>query len=168
MLKMRKEGQKLLQRFLGFLGHADTPQSLRQSCLCLQLTMIATSLSSRKHTTDPDRLPTLVLLGQQVVQKRIAEQLATLILKLKNDPALRLEPTVASLVITEIHIVARYSEYSDYPTALWLMVQAFNPMGYCSGALNFLCTPASRLDTGYSFDLWQDAWAQGAEAAAVR
>ena len=61
--------------------------------------------------------PTLVRLGRGEVQLRTSELLSSLLARLHEDSALDITQAVDSLLLTQIHIVARYNTLYQYPTA---------------------------------------------------
>lgn len=84
-----------------------------------------------------------------------------------TDPILDPIATVKSLFVTEAHLVMRFDMYSRYPTALWSLTRKYNSNGFALEISKFLFLPERFLDTGYSFLLQQEAWAQGSEADAA-
>ena len=109
-----------------------TPGLLRRVCLCLRLTLFATSLTAQKSNGEHSREPTLVRLGKREVQQRTAALLAKLIPLLPTDPQLNGNDALRSLLLTEAHLVMRFDTYARYPTSLWKLTRKFNVAHYAS------------------------------------
>ena len=74
--RIREENGKRLQRFKAFYDGDSADQLLRRSGLCLQLTHLAVSISSKesKHSSGEDALPLLVRIGRAEVQRRTSQR----------------------------------------------------------------------------------------------
>eukprot|EP00973_Karenia_brevis_P083781 11626972-Karenia_brevis.AAC.1 len=85
------------------------------------------------------------------------------------DPELEAGPALFGMLLTQIHLVIRFHQYLEYPTALSKLTKKFNPGNYEAEILVFLNLPAAKLDAGYSLPLQHDAWraAHGVEADAA-
>ena len=168
---METENSKRLTAVKSFYANPDTPQLLRKICLSLRLTLFATSLSSRGNARaralgEP---PVLVQLGQAVVQKRTSILFQSIVCRIPSDPILDRTDTLRRLLVTQAHILIRFSIYTRYPTSLWKLVKEFNPEAYTDEIVQFLYAEDSVLDAGYSLLLKKEAWqvAENVEADAV-
>ena len=153
-----------LSGFKNWLQSPETAGRLRVACLCLQLTQFATNISSQKRDSFQQQVqvePTLVRLGRGEVQLRTSELLSSLLGRLHEDSALDLVQAVDSLLLTQIHIVARYNALCQYPTALWRLCKRFNPSEYLTSCEKFLQHPEYLLDVGYSLQLRKRAQHMG-------
>ena len=154
-------------RLSGFKNWLQSPEAagnLRVACLCLQLTQFATNISSQKRNNFQREMqvePTLVRLGRGEVQVRTSELLSSLLVRLHEDSALDIVQAVDSLLLTQIHIVARYNALYQYPTALWRLCKRFNPNEFLTSCEKFLQHPDHLLDVGYSLQLRKRAQHMG-------
>ena len=73
---------------------------------------------------------------------------------------------MTSLLATQLHIVARFAVYQDYPARIWRLSQDFNKYGYILAVDDFLREAEEALDVGYSLPLRDEAMALGNDQAA--
>ena len=64
------------------------------------------------------------------------------------------------------HLILRFRQYQSYPTKLCFLCRKHNNL-WENAIVEFLTTPASELDVGYSARLFAEAWSKGSEAAAM-
>ena len=95
------------------------------------------------------------------MQKRTSEKLCALLQIIDADPMVDKAVALHSLLLTEIHLVARFSKFYEFPTALWRMSRVYNADGYRRECEKFLELPSRRLDMGHSVPLRQEAQRQG-------
>ena len=151
--------------FKTWLTDPTTGGSIRVACLCLQLTEYATNLSAQKQDDFLKRgqvEPTLVRLGQGVVQERTSLRLSELLKNLDGDSELPVLTALESLLLTEMHLVARFNSFYSYPTALWRLSRRFNPTEYTTACTRFLKVKPELLDVGFSLRLQRRARKAGA------
>jgi hypothetical protein len=168
LLGLETESSKRLQAVKAFYSHPGTPKLLRRVCLCLRLTMFATSLAAKKKHRNAD-VPVIVALGRGEVQERTANLFATIVPLLTNDPVLDAADAFRALLLTLTHLVIRFDMYLRYPTKLWMLTRKYNQELYAIEILDFLHTDDKLLDAGYSALLKREAWSFGnnVEADAV-
>ena len=153
------------KRFQAFYASADAGARLRRASLCLQLTWIAVSLSSKtKDPTEPSQLPLLVRLGQGEVQSQTSKKFLELVPLLHYDPLLDGSSALEALLVTQSHIVCRFEKYLHFPTALWKLCADYAPTSYVASCECFLETDDRYLDAGYSLQLKRDAVDKGSFA----
>jgi hypothetical protein len=124
LLGLETESSKRLQAVKAFYSLPDTPKLLRRVCLCLRLTMFATSLAAKKKNKGADVVPVIVALGRGEVQERTADLFATLVPLLTSDPVLDAADAFRALLLTQTHLVIRFGMYLRYPTKLWRLTRA--------------------------------------------
>ena len=94
-------------------------------------------------------------------QRRTSQLLSEMLPLLSSDPQLHQDTTIMNLLRTESHIIIRYEQYLDYPSALKNLCKCYNPVGYLDAIQQFLDTPDSFLDFGYGLPLKLEAWECG-------
>jgi hypothetical protein len=164
-LGMESDNSKRLKAVRAFYIHPATPILLRRVCLCLRLTMFATSLTAKKSKTI-DSVPVLVRLGRGEVQERTSKLFVEMLPLLPNDSVLDLTDTFTSLLLTQAHLVIRFDLYLKYPTRLWRLTRKFNRELYGVDIIEFLHTDDKLLDVGYSVLLKREAWNFGKDVEA--
>jgi virulence-associated protein VagC len=164
LLGLETESSKWLQAVKAFYTLPDTPKLLRRVCLCLQLTMFATSLAAKKK--HKDEVPVIVALGRGEVQERTADLFATIVPLLTSDPVLDASDAFRALLLTQTHLVIRFDMYLRYPTKLWRLTKTYNKDLYAIEIVDFLYTDDKLLDAGYSALLKREAWAFGKDVEA--
>jgi hypothetical protein len=164
-LGMETDNSKRLKAVRAFYTDPTTPKLLRRVCLCLRLTMFATSLTAKKSKST-DAVPVLVRLGRGEVQERTSQLLVEMLPLLPNDTVLDLTDTFTSLLLTQAHLVIRFDLYLKYPTRLWTLVRKFNRELYGAVIIEFLHTDDKLLDVGYSVLLKREAWTVGKDVEA--
>eukprot|EP00973_Karenia_brevis_P063261 8795973-Karenia_brevis.AAC.1 len=155
----RKSNTKRLTAFKLFYDSSQSSADLRRACLCLRLTSIAVAITAKKRPKDSEEgtVPTLVRLGRREVEMRTTELLASMFPKLSSDPFLNLDDAVPALLVTQGHIILRFSEYQNYPCRLWLMTKKYNESGYVIECEKFMTVGPTELDAGYSWQLQREA-----------
>ena len=88
---------------------------------------------------------------------RTVAELASIVRRLYADTELDQSSVIASLLITEIHIYIRFSEFHRFPTQLWTLTKVYNEAGFLHEAEIFLDRPSSDLDAGFSLPLQAEA-----------
>ena len=159
------ESSKRIAAVKAFYDHDGTPQLLKKACLCLRLTLFATSLTAQTNSTSK-REPVMVRLGRGEVQSRTSALFVQIVKDLDNDPDLDRTDALAGLLITQAHICIRFDQYSHYPTRLWMLSKKYNPGSFGAGILSFLHTEDLELDGGYSKLLKEEAWARAGNVEA--
>ena len=93
------ESSKRIKAVQKYYNDPEAQAAVRQACLCLRLTLYATSLTAQKHARDSEEnnVPTLVKLGRGDVQSRTSILFAEIVENLANDPRVRLRDTFANL-----------------------------------------------------------------------
>jgi hypothetical protein len=162
----RSESQHRVAAFKTWYDDPGTDKHLRKAALCLRLTLFATNLTA-KSNRDPKARPMLVRLADGEIQRRTSELLLTMLPLLGGDAQLDVEAVVFGLLLTQSHIIMRFQQYTVYPCKLKCLCSAYNPAGYVESILEFLNTPDSQLDFGYSLPLKREALAQGGRDQAV-
>ena len=157
----QQENIKRLQRVRTFFADVANIQLLKRAALCLRLSTLAVNISSSKSKSD---VPILVRLGRQEVQRKTCEELFEIVAAIGFDPDLSTTPAIAQLLLTQLHIFIRFSEYDDYPVAGWKLVKEFNPAGYILQIEAFLEASPATLDTGFFLPLQAEALQQGSHA----
>ncbi len=97
---------------------------------------------------EPRIIPSVVILGNGGVQKKLSEHLARLFIRLPNDPELDQTGAIFRLLLTSSHLLMRFEEYSRYPNALWLLTKEWNPCDYVRAVWSFLDCDELELDAG--------------------
>lgn len=168
VLAVENESSKRIAAVKAFYDGAGTPQLLKKACLCLRLTLYATSLTAQTNSSSK-REPVMVRLGRGEIQARTSELFVQIVRDLDNDPELNRSDTLSGLLITQAHICIRFDQYKRYPTRLWRLTMKFNPGSFSAEILLFLHTDDQVMDGGYSKLLKQEAWARagGVEADAA-
>ena len=161
-LQAASENQKRIAAFQKWYAEHGSDKYVRKSALCLRLAQFACNLSSKKNTGNGQ--PTLVRLALGEVQRRTSELLQEMLPLLDADPVLDVNSTFLGLLVTEAHIIIRYSQYRRYPNRICLMCAVYNPLGYPDEIETFLQTPDLDLDFGYGLPLKRDALAKGKAA----
>ena len=151
-----------LKKLVAFYSKPGTLPALKQAALCLRIGMIAVKLSSKKWTassspTDDVKEPTLVRLGKREVQQKTCEELCKIVGLLHADPSLDLSICVPALLLTELHVFIRFSEYDKFPCAGWRLSSKYNPVSHLQQIELFLDTEPSRLDVGFFLGLQIEA-----------
>ena len=164
-LGMETDNSKRLKAVRAFYSDPATPKLLRRVCLCLRLTMFATSLTAKK-SKNIDAVPVLVRLGRGEVQERTSQLLVEMLPLLPNDTVLDLTDTFTSLLLTQAHLVIRFDLYLKYPTRLWTLVRTFNRELYGAVIIELLHTDDKLLDVGYPVLLKREAWTVGKDVEA--
>ena len=78
------------------------------------------------------------------------------------DPQLPLAETIASLLVTEIHLIIRFSQHSkEFPTLLWKLTSRWNAPAHLQFIQEFIRMAPDQLDYGYSLSLQNRAWRAG-------
>ena len=128
--------------------------------------MIVVKLSSKKihshvsavsSATEDLKEPTLVRLGKRDVQKKTCEELCKIVGLLRADPLLDLSICVPALLLTELHVFIRFSEYDNFPCAGWRLSSKYNPMSYLQEIERFLKMESRCLDVGFFLGLQIEA-----------
>ena len=161
------QNQSVHARLAGLAKFFSDPRSardLRVAVLCLRITERAQNMVSKKKRT----VPTLVLLGQGLIQEKSCEELALVLSHLASDKHLDADLAVLSLLTTATHLLARFEVYGRFPTRLWTMCKQFNPVGWIDSCEQFLELGADSLDAGYSQHLQQEAWRHGTQVKALQ
>ncbi|CAK0898523.1 unnamed protein product, partial [Prorocentrum cordatum] len=169
MTKPQEENQKRLTSVKNFFSQEDCGRLLRKASLCLRLTQHATSITGQtKKSIEEHRKPLLLRLAQGDVQAATSRDLQVMIPLLGHDPALDIADALYGLLLTQGHIVARFSQYAEYPLRLWKIVREFNSEFYSLNleVTRFLLQPESRLDAGFSLRLRREALRGRSEAEA--
>ena len=105
----RDKSRKRVQKVHAFLKSADTPQYLRRTVLCLQLTDHTTAVCSQLCDKGE---PLLVRLSKGAIEKKASDDLGRMLGELHLDPSLDAGACVASLLVTFAEIVLRLRVYS--------------------------------------------------------
>ena len=159
LLNPASDNSSRLKAVKAFYEKEESSSEVRRQCLCLRLTLFATSLTAQNHiSTETFREPLLVRLGRGQVQQRTSALFSEIVSLLMNDPALDLSKTLLSLMVTQAHLVIRFDMYLRYPTSLWRMTRRYNLQSYAAEILEFLYTDDDILDIGYSLRLNVEAW----------
>ena len=150
------------------MSAAYTPPLLRRVALGLRLTRYALSICCQKTDETKHRAPPLLRLSRAEVQIRTCTLLDEIVPRLRDDPLIQLEPTLAHLLLTEVHLIIRFDKFLGFSGELSEMVRRFNPDTSAYKCLMFLHHPRQALDD-YAADLQDSAWreGQGVEADAV-
>jgi hypothetical protein len=155
-------------RLIGkYFARPQTPVELRKAVLCLQLTNHAVRMTAQTKDQATETRPLIVRLAQGEVQRHTSEQLRSLVSCLAFDPLLDTLDALLALLVTEGHIVIRFSRYAAYPFKLWEICSGFNPSGYADAIESFVYVADEELDCGYALQLKVEAWAQGSSNDAV-
>ena len=162
---MESDNSKRLKAVRAFYSHTATPMLLRRVCLCLRLTMFASSLTAKKNK-GINALPELVRLGRGEVQERTSKLLVEMLPLLPHDSVLELTDTFTSLLLKQAHLVIRFDLYLKYLTRLWRLTRKFNRELYGADIIEFLHTDDKALDVGYSVLLKREAWKSGKDIEA--
>ena len=150
----REKSSKRVQKVHAFLKSADTPQYLRRTVLCLQLTDHATAVCSQLCDKGE---PLLVRLSKGAVQKKACIDLGRVLGELHLDSLLDAGACVSSLLATFAEIVLRYRVYSAWPYLAWQLTKRFNEDSFIGACLDFLQMDGELLDTGFGLPLLEMA-----------
>ena len=112
LLNCEGDQSKRLTAVRSFYQRPDSPGILRRICLCLRLTIFATSLTAQKGASEKQRDPLLVRLGRGEVQKRTSALFRDIVQRLPDDPDVDQLSTFNSLLLTESHIIIRFGLYN--------------------------------------------------------
>ncbi len=119
--------------------------------------MLAVSITSKKVRNDLESsVPTVVRLARGEVQQRTQDMLLHVIVNVSEDPLLP-HTIFTDLLQTQVHVIARFQEYSGYPWVLWKMSKKYNFHGVVLFAEEFLREDVSSLDVGFSLPLRAEA-----------
>ncbi|CAK9087120.1 Uncharacterized protein SCF082_LOCUS41184 [Durusdinium trenchii] len=143
-IHMQEENAKRAVAFRSWYDDEVQQRDLRRACLCLRLTGLATSLTAKRSGTTKaslDEVPTLVKLAKGVVQQRTLAELLDIADWLHADTLVDQTSCFASLFVTEIHILLRFSEYQEFPAKLCLLSRRFNPDTFMLEIEHFLDVP---------------------------
>jgi len=145
----REYSSKRLAKVRAYLAAAATPQYLRRTSLAMQMTSHVHNICGQLNAK---KLPLLVRLCQGEVPAAVDRDLAQLLARLHMDPALDVAAACALLLCVSAELVARFRQYEAFPYRLCRLCKAFddNAIGHC---VEFLRTPDSSLDTGFSIPL---------------
>ena len=165
-IKARQENVKRLASVSKYFERPETAADLRQGALSLQLSSIATSISSQGNN-NPDKEPLLVRLGKGEVQSKVSARLKIILSLLLTDEKIDAARCLIGLLTTFAHVVIRYEVFKLFPTALWTLTEKWNPNGWEDAILSLLQMGYSKVDTGYTGPLLMEARRRGNEADAV-
>ena len=156
--QLREKSRKRVVKVQTFMRSEDTPQHLRRTVLCLQLTDHATSVCSQLCDKGE---PLLVRLSKGIVQRTACSDLGRVLGLLHLDPSLDAGACVASLLATAAELVLRFRQYKAWPFLAWQLTQRFNRDSYIGACLDFLQLEEISLDTGFGLPLRQMAHRAG-------
>lgn len=156
--QMREKSRQRVVKVQNFMRSEDTPQYLRRTVLCLQLTDHATSVCSQLCDKGE---PLLVRLSKGNLQRSACSDLGRVLGLLHLDPSLDAGACVSSLVATAAELVLRFRQYKAWPFLAWQLTQRFNSDSYIGACLDFLQLEEFSLDTGFGLPLRQMAHRAG-------
>lgn len=157
-MQMREKSRTRVAKVQSFMRSEDTPQYLRRTVLCLQLTHHATSVCSQLCDKGE---PLLVRLSKGDLQRTACGDLGRVLGLLHLDPSLDASACVASLVATAAELVLRFRQYKAWPFLAWQLTKRFNRDSYIGACLDFLQLEELSLDTGFGMPLRQMAHRAG-------
>ena len=160
----RAKNSKRLESVRKFLASPECVQLLRRTCLCLQLTGIATSITGQ---TVIGQDPMLVRLGRAEVQEKVCERLSLICKHLHLDSQLDAGAATGALLATACEICLRFAQYLQYPVRLWRLCRLYNPRSFRTDIMDFLREETVNLDVGVSLPLRARAQREGSEMAAI-
>ena len=116
---MEENGNRL-NNFRDWYVDPATEGQVRRCCVSLRLSMVATKIAAQKTRDDGPHagIPTLVRLSRGEVQRRVVDELVTILPILHADPKLP-EDTIPSALETVVHILVRFDSWLQYPAAPW-------------------------------------------------
>ena len=103
-IKARQENVKRLASVSKYFERPETAADLRQGALSLQLSSIATSISSQGNN-NPDKEPLLVRLGKGEVQSKVSARLKIILSLLLTDEKIDAARCLIGLLTTFAHVV---------------------------------------------------------------
>ena len=166
-----------------FLRDLETGDTLRRVVLSTRLTLHAVSLTGKGRVGDamacpvrsPDaiacrvRRPLLVRWARGEVAASTQRDLEEIVPHLLSDPDLKDKAgALEQLFVTQMELVARFSQYLRYPFQLVLCCERWNPENYVERIHHeFLDEAEENLDIGYSLPLQRHALRCSAQQLAV-
>ena len=162
-----------LEGFKAFASAPSTPPRLRSLAMALQLSDIALNISAKQpdqflleHDADE---PALVRLGSGEVQARSSKRLCEILALLSSgaDPLADVASACFTLLLTQLHIVSRFSMYYTFPYALWRLSRRYNGDDCAVACSKFLTSAERLLDVGYCLPLQREALSLPGREAAI-
>lgn len=166
---MNTDSSRRWQRFLHFYNGPFSLQRLKKTVLCLALTDAVLAVTAQKPSArqELDRDPTIVRLSRGEAQDIATQRFMWILHRVALDEGLALTSTLSGLLLTHGHVVARFSEYAQYPFALWQISSLYNADGQIACIEHFLDLSEDHLDYGYSLELQRHAHSTGSLASAI-
>lgn len=115
--KPQKVNSKRLERVERWWDDAGSDAQLRGACLRSRISMIAVAACAK--TSCEGDCPTLVKLGRMHVQLRTREMLLQILPDLTLDERLDVGNEAVSLLLTQMHVEARFAAFLAFPCSLF-------------------------------------------------